>query len=43
MREYPQQVVPYCVSTVPDVTLFEAEPRGLEGLDAFFFFDKFCV
>ena len=32
MREYPQQVVPYCVSTVPDVTLFEAELRGLEGL-----------
>ena len=31
MREYPQQFVPYCVSTVFSKTLFEAELRGLEG------------
>ena len=30
-QKHPQQVVPYCVSTVPDATLSEADPRGLEG------------
>ena len=37
LREYPQQFVPSCVSTVPGVTLFKAELPGLEGLDLFFF------
>ena len=31
LQKYPQQFVPYCVSTVPDATLSEAEPPGLEG------------
>ena len=31
LREYPQQVVPYCVSTVFCKTLSEAELPGLEG------------
>ena len=35
--------VPYCVSTVLGKTLSEAELRGLEGLDLFFFFDKFWL
>ena len=41
LREHSQRVVPFCVSTVPDATLSEAELPGLEGLDLFFFFDKF--
>ena len=35
--------VPCCVSTVLCKTLSEAESPGLEGLDAFFFFDKFWL
>ena len=31
LQKHSQQVVPYCVSTVPDATLSEAEPRGLKG------------
>ena len=31
LQKHPQPVVPYGVSTVPDVTLFEAELPGLEG------------
>ena len=32
------QLFPNGVSTIPDVTLFEAELRGLKALDGFFFF-----
>ena len=44
LREPPQRVVPYCISTVCGKTLSEAEHRGLEGpapgkgVDLFFFF-----
>ena len=31
LQKHPQPVVPYCVSTVPGVTLSEAEPPGLAG------------
>ena len=37
LRKHLQQFVPYCVSPVIGETLSEAEIRGLEGLDSFFF------
>ena len=43
MQKHPQLFVPFCVSTVPNETLSEAEHSGLEGLDLFFFFDKFWL
>ena len=42
-RNIPNLLFPFCVSTVFCKTLSEPEPPWLEGLDSFFFFDKFCV